>query len=93
MCANSEMLPEVDPVRHTETSLDTHLRAHRQRELTALGKAALTWDHTEPSQVVSELQAALNKLDKLAQEVWYNSYHTRTACYSSDVIQWFISLI
>ncbi|KAK3890490.1 hypothetical protein Pcinc_005570 [Petrolisthes cinctipes] len=66
--ACSELLPEVDPVRHIETSLDIHLKAHRQGELAALGKAAESWHQSEPSQVVTELQAALNKLDNLAQE-------------------------
>ncbi|KAK4319224.1 hypothetical protein Pmani_009818 [Petrolisthes manimaculis] len=66
--ACSESLPEVDPVRHTETSLDIHLKGHRQRELSALGKAAMSWHQSEPGQVVTELQAALNKLHNLAQE-------------------------
>ncbi|XP_069958116.1 myoferlin isoform X4 [Cherax quadricarinatus] len=61
-------LPEVDPVRHTETSLDRHLRDRRRLELDQMKTTVLKVDTSDPQQVVVELESALDTLEVLAQE-------------------------
>lgn len=62
-------LPDVDPVRHSETSLDIHLRARRRRELDEVKKAMQGLDTSDPQQAVNELESVLARLENLAQEV------------------------
>ncbi|KAG0722542.1 Myoferlin [Chionoecetes opilio] len=61
-------LPEVDPVRHTETSLDTHLRGRRRRELDSVREAVQGMDVADPQHVVEELESVLGQLELLAEE-------------------------
>ncbi|XP_063877560.1 myoferlin-like isoform X2 [Scylla paramamosain] len=61
-------LPEVDALRHSETSLDIHLRGRRRRELDEVKKAMQALDTSEPQHVIEELESVLGCLENLAVE-------------------------
>nr|XP_045583890.1 myoferlin-like isoform X6 [Procambarus clarkii] len=68
IAALSMSLPEVNPVRHVETSLDRHLRDRRRLELDKLKDAIGKVDGSNPQQVIVELESAVERLEILAQE-------------------------
>ncbi|XP_050712149.1 myoferlin-like isoform X3 [Eriocheir sinensis] len=61
-------LPVVDPVRHSETTLDINLRRRRRRELDEVKKAMQNLDISDSQQAVAELESVLIQLENLAQE-------------------------
>ncbi|XP_064115112.1 myoferlin-like [Macrobrachium nipponense] len=60
-------LPEVDPVRHIETSLDKHLRDRRRSELDNLKNTAQAIDTSNITQAMEELEFIVSSLESLAQ--------------------------
>ncbi|XP_066944947.1 myoferlin-like isoform X4 [Macrobrachium rosenbergii] len=60
-------LPEVDPVRHIETSLDKHLRDRRRSELDHLKNTAQAIDTSNVTQAMEELESIVSSLESLAQ--------------------------
>lgn len=79
-------LPEVDPVRQSETSLDIHLRGRRRKELDDVKKAMQGVDTSDPQQAVAELESVLSRLENLAQEVRNAVSATPCVTYSSPFI-------
>ena len=64
-------LPEINTVRHVETSLDKHLRDRRRLELDRLRGDAQAIDIADVQQAIEELEYILTSLENLAQEVLY----------------------
>lgn len=64
----SEAMPEVDPVRHVQTSLDRHLRDRRRQELDLLKETMLMVETSDPNQAIEDLESALRNLENLVQE-------------------------
>lgn len=59
----------MDPVRHSETTLDINLRRRRRRELDEVKKTMQKLDISDSQQAVAELESVLAQLENLAQEV------------------------
>ena len=59
----------MDALRHSETSLDIHLRGRRRRELDDVKKTMKALDTSDPQHMIEELESVLGCLENLAVEV------------------------